>query len=209
MRGHASSELVGVVERLEALSAAGTISLQELVLLGQLYVEPCHEEDKAVAIFEKVLEGQPDHELAGIWLAYCALHHLMDEESLRRAELLILAISSSSSSTARSRAAAYQLLASLRGELEELSLPQEIALYEESIALEQSWVYNRYFLAEAFDKAERKEDARSMMSSAIANARKAEARDFGVFDEPFETCITGRTGASMSFLEGRLRKFLA
>src|ERR1700740_3358126 len=114
MRGHASKEEEARISDLEARSDLRTSPLSDLLELGLLYQEPCHEEDRAILCFEAILARDPSCCLAKIWLAYVLLHYRMDSESLQQARRLIQPIIETSS---RHRAAALKLTVDIGDDL--------------------------------------------------------------------------------------------
>jgi|SRR5579864_4004196 hypothetical protein len=89
MRGHATKEEEARVRDLESRVDLETSPLSQLLELGLMYQEPCHEEDRAILCLEAILARDPDCSLARIWLAYILLHYRMDNASLRRARQLL------------------------------------------------------------------------------------------------------------------------
>lgn len=146
---HATPEEIEIIRDLEARTDAATSPLDQVVQLAQIYIEPAHRTERAVSLLETVLSRDPEHPAASYWWADCAIRFLMDEDSLQRATRLLEYALRSETPYA---GAGYMLLAEALHDLETLSLPREIELYEESVLREPGWVNNRRYLALAYER---------------------------------------------------------
>ena len=190
MSGHANEEEIQVVQQLESSIDFDTSPINDLLELGQLYIEPCHREGEAIAIFEAVLRRDPRNAHAKFWLAYCCLHYLMDPDSLRRAADLLESVIQEDPQHA---GAAYMLLAEVLDEAGNLPLNRKLQLLEASVHREPGWVFNRQSLAWAYTEAGRYSDALAQLRIALANVTKADP-SWSISTRNFEESITGRIG---------------
>jgi tetratricopeptide (TPR) repeat protein len=190
MNGHATDEDMKIVRQLESKLDLGSSPLDDLLELGQLYIEPCHREGEAMRIFEAVLARDPNNADAKFWLAYCCLHYLMDPAALRRAAILLESLIQTSPKLA---GAAYMLLAEVLDEEGNLTVDRKIELLEKSVALEPGWVHNRESLAWAYMEAGRFADALEQINRALTNV-VTPTPDWKITIRNFEESITGRTG---------------
>ena len=113
MSGHATNEELKLIEQLEAVADPEKSQLEDLLELGQLYIEPCHREEEGITLFETVLRRDPHNACAKFWLAHCYRHYRMDPDSLQRAAVLLRSVSNTDTKYA---AAADMLLADLLDE---------------------------------------------------------------------------------------------
>jgi tetratricopeptide (TPR) repeat protein len=190
MSGHETAAEAALVKQMEAEIDPATSPTARVVELGQLYIEPCHREDRAIALFETVLGREPDNLAARYWLAYCLVHQRMDEASLRQSVEMLQGVVSASGSYA---AAAGMLLAEALEELGELAQDEKIRLLEASVEREPGWVYNRQSLGWAYAEAGRLADARQQYDHALANVATPDPEWTSV-KRHFEEAITGRIG---------------
>lgn len=191
MTGHANAEELRLVERLESAVDLATSPIEDVLELGQLYIEPCHREADAIRLFEGVLKRDPHHIWAKFWLAYCCLHYLMDREALRRARTLLESVMTRDPQHA---GAACMLLAEvLEEEQGSASLHRQIRLLEASVGCEPGWVYNRQALSRAYRQAGRLVDAVAQIRAALSNVMVADP-SWTVTTRNFEESITGRIG---------------
>jgi tetratricopeptide (TPR) repeat protein len=180
-----------LVERIEAVVDLEESPIEDLLELGQLYIEPCHREAEAISLFEAVLRRDHNNACAKFWLAYCCLHYLMDQDALRRAITLLESVTEGGDT--QYTGAAYMLLAEVREEEGSLSTDKKIQLLEASVSYEPNWVYNRQSLAWAYMEAGRHSDAIEQINHALANVRTPEP-EWSVTKRNFEESITGRIG---------------
>ena len=204
MNGHANAEGLKLIERLEAVVDLKESPLEDLLELGQLYIEPCHREAEAISLFETVLSRDHNNACAKFWLAYCCLHYLMDQDALRRATTLLESVIESGDT--QYTAAAYMLLAEVLEEKGSLSTDKQIQLLEASVSSEPNWVYNRQSLAWAYMEAGRHSDALEHINQALANVKTPEP-EWSFTKRNFEESITGRIGHRVTErLESTLEK---
>jgi thioredoxin-like negative regulator of GroEL len=162
--------------------------IDDILELAQLYIEPCHREGDAIALFEAVLERDPQNSVARLWISHCCLHYLMESKALRRAAALLASIISTDSDSA---GAAYWLLAQVLDDLGELSVERRIELLEASVACEPAWVLNRQSLASAYEEAGDLPAAIAQIRQALANVGR-EDPSWRPARKNFERSITGR-----------------
>ena len=190
MSGHESKEEAELIGRLEANLDLNQSPIEDLLELGQLYIEPAHREDEAIRLFEAVLRRDPDNAAARFWLANIYLRYLMDQEALKRAvELLGPVLEDGSSYTG----AAFMLLAEILEEPGDLPLERKIQLLEASAELEPEWVYNRQSLAWAYSEAGRFAEALAQLQRARANVIPPDP-NWTLTRRNFEESVTGRAG---------------
>jgi tetratricopeptide (TPR) repeat protein len=188
MGDHADSDQASAVYALEATIDPERSPVEDLVRLGLLYIEPCHREDDAIILLEAALKRVPGHACAKIWLAYCCIHHLLDEAALARARRLMESVLEAGSDE---RGAAYLLLAEAGRDLGDLPLTEEVALLEASVQQEPGWVSNRESLAWVYAQTGRRADALAQLRAALRNIRPLR-EGAGVAEEMYEQSITGR-----------------
>jgi tetratricopeptide (TPR) repeat protein len=189
MNGHAGNEEIEVVKRLESQMDLSGSSVNDLLELAQLYIEPFHREAEAMAILEAVLKR--DHNsLAKFWLAYCCLHYLMDPVAIRRAKTLLESVIQADPQHA---GAAYMLLAEVLEEEGNLPVDQKIKMLETSVALEPDWVFNRQSLAWAYRQAGKFSNALEQIEKALGNVSQPDP-SWSITRRNFEESITGRIG---------------
>jgi hypothetical protein len=112
--------------------ASATGSVADLLKLAQVYIEPAHEEQLAISLLEQILAREPSNAPAKLWLAYCCIHYLLDQASLRRAVQLLEDVIDSQSGR---EAAAQVLLAEVLEDLGEIAPARKIELLEGSVRL--------------------------------------------------------------------------
>jgi cytochrome c-type biogenesis protein CcmH/NrfG len=146
MYAHASGKNRDAIHGFEErASASGSVA--DLLRLAQVYIEPAHEEQLAIPLLEQILAREPSNAPAKLWLAYCCIHYLMDEASLRRAVQLLQDVIDSRSGL---EAAAQMLLAEVREDLGEIIPTRKIELLEASVRERPDWVFNRVRLGRAY-----------------------------------------------------------
>lgn len=196
MTGVASPEEERMVRRLEATLDPDQSPTSDLLRLARLYIYPMYEEDRAIAVLDKVLDRQPDDPWARYWLAYCLKRFKMDRDSLLRAKELLgswLDLHAHDPARGDAAGAMYQLLAEVRDEpeLQDLSDVERIALLERSVHLAPGWTENRWFLGEAYLKVGRTDDAIGQLEAAEQNAIDADPA-WDVLEFEFQLQVTGR-----------------
>ncbi len=198
-RGHATPEEIKEVEELERGIDLERSSIEDLLKLGQLYIEPCHEEDRAIEVFEAILRRDPTNIWAKYWLAYCCVTYLMDEDSLKRAKDLLESCLSDPSG--KNNAAVYLLLVRVFDELHyidkkyKVSDEEKLNLLEESVRLEPTWVSNRMNLAWLYKKLGRIDDAIHQIEKALENFISPES-GWSTIQYYFEDVVTWRVSES-------------
>lgn len=190
MSGHATNEELKVVERLEAVADPEKSPLEDLLELGQVYIEPCHREEEAIALFEAVLLRDPNNPCAKFWMAHCYRHYRMDPDSLQGATVLLRSVSNTDTKYA---AAADMLLADLLDEEDDPSPAEKIPLLEASARKQPEWVHNHESLAWAYLEAGRPREALEHIRRALANVIELDPH-WSITTRHFEESITGRTG---------------
>ncbi len=198
-RGHATPEEIREVEELERVIDFESSSIEDLLKLGQLYIEPCHEEEKAIEVFEAILKRDPGNVWAKYWIAYCCVNYLMDEDSLKRAKDLL--DSCLSDVFGKGNAAVYLLLVRVIDELHyidkkyRISEKEKLNLLEESVRLEPNWVSNRMNLAWLYKKLGRIDDAIYQIEKALENFISPES-GWSTIQYYFEDAVTWRVSES-------------
>lgn len=196
MTGHATSSELQEIQRLEANLDLSLNSVDDLMQLALLYMEPAHREEEAIQLLEAVISRDPLIGEARIWLAYVLLHYKMDSVSLSRAiEVLTPLLEDPTFDGPASMMVAEVL------EEQGADLGDRIQFLEMSVAKEPSWVNNRQDLAWAYSASGRSEDARRQLELALGSVRRANPA-WGVHRRNFEESITGRTAFGV---EERLR----
>ncbi|MCI0337070.1 MAG: hypothetical protein L0226_05810 [Acidobacteria bacterium] len=190
MSGHASKDEMKIVEQLESAIDLKTSPIDDLLELGQLYIEPCHREAEAILIFETILMRNPHNNAAKFWLAYCCLHYLMDPKALQRAVSLLETNINANDDYA---GASYAMLAEIFEEQNSSSHEKKIQMLEASVIKEPSWVYNRQSLAWAYIEVGRFADAFEQIQIALTNVQEPDP-GWNITKRNFEESITGRTG---------------
>jgi tetratricopeptide (TPR) repeat protein len=187
MYGHASDrEREAIYEFEERASATGSVA--DLLKLAQVYVEPAHEEQLAIPLLEQILDREPSNAVAKLWLAYCGIHFLMDEASLRRAVRLLESIIDSRSQL---DGAARMLLAEVLEDLGELTPTRKTELLEASVRLQPDWVFNRVRLGRAYRAQGRLAEGKEHFQVALSNLT-TESSEWDLAARAFESSITGR-----------------
>lgn len=197
--GHASPADRAHVQALERQAGSGGLTEDEELELALLYVEPLHEEDKAIARLEDLVSKGASGWQARIWLAYLYLHHRMDRSSLLAGREILSPLVTVPGEPA---AAALLLLSSISRDLGELDTPGEAALLERSVQQAPTWALNRFLLAGCYRQLGQKEDALRELQQAEANLRTVEPPHTKL-EEEFEVSITVSSyGSSRNDLPG-------
>lgn len=189
--GHASKQEKQYILKLEQEIDWVQSPLEKLIELGSLYIEPSHDEKKAIEVFKRVLLRDPDQVVAKIWIAYCHIHYTMDSASLNEAKNILESITLNED--IHSKAAAYMLQSEVLSDLGESSAYKEKELLEYSVALEPNWVNNRYILAWTYKELGQGAEAVRQMREAIQNIRSSDPL-WNKSRVIYERCITGRLG---------------
>lgn len=188
MRGHSTDQEQRQLAELEGHLDFNKSSIEELLTLGLLYIEPAHEEENAIRCFEATLEREPDCALARIWLAYCLQHCGMDRESLRKALAVLLPLHAEDSPE---RGAALMLSVLIARDQGVINLESSVAMMEESVSSEPRWVSNRQLLAELYRRCSRKEEAIEQIRLALLNVMSPNS-SWSILHKNYETFITWR-----------------
>lgn len=199
MSGHETPEEKKYIEDLEKKIDLDNSSIEAILELSILYIDPSHREDEAIMLLKTVLKRDPKNEKAKILLAHCCIHYLMDKNSLLYAETLLNEIISGSGNYI---GAAYNLLPSVLGELYKIPISQKINYFELSVKNEYSWVSNHYNLAFSYKQAGRFEEAISEIKTAIRNVVPPDPK-WSMAETYYEGLITGR-GENDFFLRSEL-----
>ncbi|MEK7528604.1 MAG: hypothetical protein AAB592_02475 [Patescibacteria group bacterium] len=189
------------VESLEKTLNLAESSLNTLLELAQLYIEPCHRESDAIQLYETILKRDPQNSAAKFWLSYCCIWYLMDKDALKRAVALLENIIATDKNFS---GAACILLAEAMGDLYNLPMEEKIKFLEASIQYEPNWVYNHLYLAWAYQAAKRYHDALNQTELALANFKKYGV-DFVDDNSIFENEITGRASR---YVEEKLKELI-
>jgi tetratricopeptide (TPR) repeat protein len=204
MSGHASEKDIESIKQLDASLDPASSPTNELLTLGLLYLEPLHQEDQAIRVFEAILKREAQNVWATYWLAYSYLHYVLDNSALLKAKSLL---ESYVSSYPMSNGAIYELLANVLDDLDgswrrgvhserELppptSLQEKIDLLEESVRLEPEWVHNRMSLSWAYERAGRFEHAIRELEQAKRNIIYPDVT-WDIIKSSFEEVVSGRT----------------
>lgn len=203
MFGHASSSEIEMVKQMERSLDLARSPIDELLRLGQLYIEPLHQEHQAIKVLEAAIRREPCNTWVTYWLSYCCVYYLMDDSALEKARDLL---KSCILTCPKPSAAIYSLLAEVLDDLEgpwrqdvkseqarrtPTPLVERIHLLEESVRLEPSWVNNRISLAWAYERAGRIGDAIHELEQAKKNIVHPDA-NWDYTRRNFEELVTGR-----------------
>ena len=212
MSGHATKEEMQLAKQLASSLDLTRSPTDQLLRLGQLYIEPLHQEPTAIKIFEAVLSREPDNVWGIYWLSYCCVHYLMAKPALLRAQALL---ESFVSYQPRASGALYALLAEVLHDLDfadglgNRSLSRETDLLEESVQLEPTWIANRIGLAWAYERAGSIESAIRQLERAKQNIIQPDPT-WDLNRYYFEVIVTSRIGSNVaSMLHGWLDRLRA
>lgn len=178
-----------VVRDLDDRVVGGAASTAEELELGCYCIEPLHDEERAIACFERVLLRDPNCSLARIWLAYCYLHYSMDDESMRAGRALLETITEGDP---EHRGAALLLSAELGDFSGQIAKEEVIDLLQRSVAAAPNWVNNRRSLATRYAALGHHPAADVQLSTAIQHIA-VEDPQWHASRRLFEILITGRT----------------
>jgi hypothetical protein len=184
--GHATPGEVEELDRLR-VRVKGNVSLDDLLDLGQLYLEPFHREEIGVAIARLALMLCPGNARASTIFAHGVMVIEPTDPSLREAAALLRAVPDTAH---KYKAAANVLLSGILQDLDELDPAEELRLLEQSVSMAPSWVRNRLFLAEALAAAGRVHEAHHQVEAASGNLLNPEG--ISVIDRSFHDLFTGR-----------------
>lgn len=189
MSGHESPQERDLINELEKKCLdKKKASIEDLMKLGQLYIEPAHEEDKAIEIFKEVLYRDPNNAWAKYWLSYCYVHYSMEKKDLMEAKKLL---ESELEKESEALGAIYALYAEVLQDLEEIALPELIPFLEKSVELEPDWVQNRLYLAFAYEAAGKTREAITEIEQALKNIL-TRTEKWTIQQYYFEIMVTGR-----------------
>lgn len=206
MMGHATAEETARIRALEERAQSGVASIEDLLDLGCLFIEPMHDSERAIACFETVLHLEPTCSLAKIWIAYCHLQYSMDNHSLGIGRQLLHEVIASDPAN---RGAALMLSAEIGNASGEASKDEVIALLEASVAAEHGWVTNRIYLANRYASVGRPREADEQLTKALRHIIPEEPR-WSSRRQLFEVFISGRTSFGVAeWIEQMRRKLPA
>ena len=154
----------------------------------------------SLTITAALIELLEDRAWATIWWAYGALHHLLDDESLDRAQDLLKDVRGSAEARAASlimRAATLHTLATHQGVDPDEVL--QLRLLEEAVTVAPDWPAVHIMLAESHNSL----GARTEAARHASRALELLAEPAGEELEPFEVAIA-RMGVATSFIREHL-----
>jgi tetratricopeptide (TPR) repeat protein len=201
MSGHETPEEKKYIKELERRINPENSSLEELLELSILYIEPSHREDEAITLLKTVLKRDPENEKAKILYSYCCLHYLMDKDSLIYAEKLLNEVIDGNGNN---KGAAYNLLPGVLLDIGRVSKKEKINYFALSVKCEPKWVNNHFSLAFTYRQAGRLEEAIEELKIALENLVSPDP-SWSLADEYYESFITGRNGGD-SLIKSYLEK---
>ena len=202
--GHETEKDIIKVNRLEENLDLEKTEIKKIIEVASFYIEPFHQEDKAMEMLKTIMKREPDNEIAKLWLSYCYIHYSMDEVSLIQAKELLESIIVNSFTV--QKGAAKMMLAETLDDLEAVTLHEQTKLLEESVLLEKNWVKNRYILGGLYKRLGKLSEAMEQLEKAFD--RLLPYNDKLPNDEIlFETEITGRF-IDENFLKKEKERFL-
>jgi hypothetical protein len=84
--GHATTAERARIDSLEIKLQRSSITLEELLDLALLHLEPMHKATRAAGLFRQVIASDAQgSEVARLWLAYCLIYEFMEERFLKEA----------------------------------------------------------------------------------------------------------------------------
>ncbi len=193
--GNATATEAAEIDRLEADLRLAMPS-DAMLDLAQVYFEPVHAYEDAIAMCDTVLACDPGNARAKLWRAYGAIYAWPSDEELRRARILLDAITESEYA-----GGAWLLLAGLIAH--EKRTDVVVDCYQRSIEAEPGWVRNRYLLAAHLVTTGQEDQAREQLSVAIGNLID-EPGDLSVVEKALHGTLTGKLD-SRANLENQLR----
>lgn len=193
MNGHATPDEMVIIRALEAQIDPQQSPIADIVRLGQFYLCPVHDEERAMTLFKQALEREPQHPWATYWLAYLYYWDFFDMLSAKALLESWLASNESSCWEPQAKAAILQRLAEVRDseDIDDLSDLERIALLEQSVQLASDWVRNRWYLARAYVAVGRFREAKEQLETAQANMIPNDPA-WDAADDLFEHDVTGR-----------------
>lgn len=201
-RGHATREEQEAVEELERQHRRG--DPVDVVVLAQLYVDPLHEEDRALPLLRDAVVSDPTDVRARYWLAHCLIRHDLSDEALAEALMHLRLVKAGSMPWA---AAGLVLEAGAYEWLHPEDIQLRVALLERAVALAPGWAAPRSVLAENYLLQGRKTQARRELEAALRNlASPPNPKDLA--DEYFHVNVTGlldepeRVAARLAEIQG-------
>jgi hypothetical protein len=197
--GHADSSALLAAERLERALRAD-VDLQSLLDLAQLWIEPMHREEDAVALVAFVLQLFPDHPRAAVLSAYLALHYWMDDDSLRQAEGLLRRVLAQGHEVGAAAFLLDEILRRLGPDIADAN----IDLLRQSVAAEPSWSINHVRLARALAARGDTRGAIAELNTAIDNRIESHT-PLGPLLNSYHEVFTGQLNLPDSWIEQRDR----
>lgn len=161
---------------------------EERLELALLNIEPGHDGFRAVELLREMPAGSPSLDLARLWISYCCIYELMDDDALREAVRLCDELLERRPS-ARVQAAALLLKAASLRQLG--SGHDTVAELRESVRLEPTWVANHQFLATVYEELGDRVAAEDELRKAIEVSRLPQ-ESASHADQLFEMLITAR-----------------
>jgi hypothetical protein len=192
-RGHATAAEQAEIERMER-DLATAWDPQLALDLAQLYIDPFHEEEGAIAVLHRVLAGDGDNPRALYWLTYAHRWGVPTDEALAEAARLVPGLRSAPPPW---DAAGVMLeVAVLEAQMFDadmdapIDVQRLIPLCERSVHLAPGWVQNRQILSAYYEMGGRRHDAAIQLRQALANL-DAFSADLSLVDEYFHLNVTG------------------
>lgn len=175
---------------------------ERLLDLAQLSIEPLHREDEAIVLVEFVLRFEPDNPRARILFAYLALHYLIVDEQVRRAEGLLRDLVERRVELG----AAASLLDDVRERIAPTGPEGDVELLRLSVEAEPSWSDNHHRLGRALYTRGDPVGAWREYDAAIGNlVDRASPMDPLVVS--FHDCFTGCTSTRERLIADRDKLF--
>ena len=154
--------------------------ITNLLEISKLYIEPFHQENKALNILSKVLIREPNNDLAKLLISFCYLHYLMEDKYLKLAVDLLQEIIDKNIEL---QGAAYLLLEETLDDLNKITDIESIKLLEFSIHFEENWVFNHQRIAWVFNRSGDKHNALLHIQKAIKNTSEMVQKPLSFIDE--------------------------
>lgn len=187
-KGHASLAEAERMEALETKVQHHEISRDELLELALLNIEPGHDGIRSMELLREIPPDDERFGLAQVWLAYCYIYVLLDDDSMRDAIRLCEDILQTQAST-RLRAAALFLKATALRTLGRVE--DSLAPLLESIRLEPEWVASRQMLASTYHERGSRSGAEEQLRKAIEVVQSHPVSERWV-DQMFDQMITAQ-----------------
>jgi len=203
MWGHATIEEKKIIQELEKKIDFTGSPIESLIELSILYIEPCHNYEKAIELIKSILVRDPENEMAKILMAFCCIHFLMLDADLEYGEKLLNEVISNGN---ENKGAAYKLLAEVLKDLDKVTFEEEINYLELSVKYEPNWSSNHEVLSTIYEKVGNFQKALEHMRIAISNI-SGENNDWSLAQYYYESIMTGRVSVR-KYLEIDLKKMI-